>query len=205
MGFFYGKDKMPGLLQDPNQQPMQDQQAPVGNPEDQAMEGEPESQISESIEQHIREGVSKENQPALDKVIDAGMKLIFGKETHDKLFSQIRPEDQIPIEDELGTAATNMMLIMYQKSGNSIPGEVIVPAGTILLARATDFINESGAAQVTHEQFGEALNIFVDMIQAKLDPEYAKKMEGGQTEQPESAIQDGQAPNQPQQLLQGAN
>lgn len=202
--FLWGK-AMEGLLGTQPQQAIPDQEVPQDQPEDQLQE-QPEDQaagqLSEKIEPHIMDGV--ENKEALDQVLEQGMKLLFSKETHDKLFSQIRPEDQIEIADELGTAATNIMLIMYQKSGNSIPPEVIIPAGTVLLARAVDYINEAGIAQVSDEQFGDALNIFVDVIQAKLDPEYEQRMKAGSEGMPQEGEPAQPDPSQPDPLTQGS-
>lgn len=178
---------MPGLLEN-----NPEQEIPGIETEERDMVAQP---LNDRIEPHIREQLGKEHEPAFDQVIDQGMELLFGKETSEKLFSSIRPDDQVPIADELGTAATNIMAVMYEKSGGSIPGEVIIPAGTILLARSIDYINEAGIDQVSDEDFGSAMELFVDMIQDKLDPEYAQNMGAGQ-------LEDG-APQEADPLLQG--
>jgi len=192
---------MEGLLQQGSQEPgnvpenAQAEQQAAPQAEQQAAQP-----LNERIEPSIREQMDDNQNSDMDKVINAGMKLLFGKETHKKLFEAIRPEDDIPIEDELGTAAVNIMMIMFQKSGNSIPGEVMIPAGTILLARAVDYINESGIAQVTDEQFGLALEMFVDVLQSKFSPEGQS-----QGEQPQDGEQPQQEqPQQPEQPIIGA-
>jgi len=174
---------MPGLLNTEQQPVTPETQIPGVATEDESLGQQSSQPLDERIEPPIRDQMNEKQNKELDRVLSAGMKLIFGKETHEQLFSNIRPEDEIPIEDELGAAATNIMLVMFQKSGNSIPGEVIIPAGTILLARATDYINEAGIAQVTDEQFGSAVELYSDMIQAKLNPEYEQKMQAGQQQQ----------------------
>lgn len=179
---------MPGLLS--KEQEAQEEGISGIPTEADAMGGGGDS-LNDRIEGHIREQLGEENLAAFDQVLEQGMKLLFSKETNAKLFDSIRPEDEIPIADELGTAATNLMLAMYEKSGNSIPGEVIIPAGTVLLARAVDFINESEIAQVSDEDFGEALQIFVDVLQAKLG---GMTEEGGmpqETEQPQPTLPGG--------------
>ena len=175
-----------------NDQEQLPQEAPGGAPQ----EGQSQS-LRERIEPSIREQMNPQQIQDMDRVLDYGMEMIFGKETASKLFDSIRPEDEIPIEDELGSAAVNMMLIMVKKSGNSMPGEVVIPAGTILLATSVDYINESGIAQVSDEQFGSALEMFVDVIQEKLNPDNANhKQEQQQPEQPQQG--------QPEQPIIGA-
>jgi hypothetical protein len=69
-----------------------------------------------------------------------------------------------------------MMLLLLQQSGNTLPGDVIVPAGVILLARASEFFNESGVP-ITDDDFEEAVHAFSTMTMNKLDPEFKAKME----------------------------
>lgn len=189
---------MAGLLQQAGGAP--EEEGLEGIPtEEQAMgqtSGEP---FNEQIEPYIREQLDDKQNTELDRVLDAGMKILFGKDTHEQIFNSIRPGDDVPIEDELGAAATNMMLILFEKSGNSMPGEVVIPAGVILLARSVDYINEAGIEAVGDEQFGAAIEMFTDNIQNKFDPEFASggaDSGGGAEVVPPSA--EGQQP-----LLQG--
>lgn len=146
-----------------------------------SIEQKPQEPLNDRIEPHIREKTDDVMEKSMDRLIDAGMELIFGKETHYQLFDNIRPEDEIPIEDELGAATTNIMLMLFEKSGgNEELAPAIIPAGTILLARAIDFINEQGIAQVSDENFGEAVEMFNMMIRDRLDQSYSQEMRGGQ-------------------------
>jgi hypothetical protein len=124
-------------------------------------------------------------QQALKQTVNAGMKLLFDKQTHNQLFDSIRPEDEVPLENELGAGATNLMLLMYQQSKQQMPLEVIVPAGAILLAKACQFISESGMAEVTDEVFSESFQIFAVSIQDKLNPNFRE--ENGLNPNPEQS------------------
>lgn len=180
---------MPGLLNTEAQPAQEIEGIPT---EDEAMGTGQQQPLNERIEPSIREQLEDQQNKDLDRVLDAGMKILFGKETHNQLFDSVAEGGETPIEDTLGMAATNIMLEMFKKSSNSIPGEVIIPAGTILLARSVDFINESGIAQVSDEAFGQALEMFVDVLQSKLDPEYGNKLQAAEQGQ-QQGEQDGQA------------
>lgn len=168
------------------------QQDPVSNETQKPVAAEP---LNDRIESHIRQEADEATEKNMDKLIDAGMDLIFGKETHYQLFDNIRPEDEVPIEDELGAATTNIMFMLFEKSGaNDELASAIIPAGTILLARAVDFINEQGITQVSDENFGEALEMFNMMIRDRLDQGYSNKMRGGQ--QDPQAVEQSPSVNQ---------
>lgn len=158
-------------------------------------EGQPspeESQSGEFDSAAIEESVmgELEGKAASDvkRVVDAGTKLLFSKEGGFQVFEEIREE--VPLEDELGTAAANMMLILLDKSGNTMPGEAVGPAGIILLARACEFINQQGIAEVTYDIFAEAAKLFTHVIASKL---------GGEGEEGEEEMPAEEMPQQPTQ------
>lgn len=118
---------------------------------------------------------------AIQRIVAAGMKLLFDKETHGQLFKGINTNDDIPLEYELGKGGAGLMLIMYKESGQSMPVEAIIPAGAILLAKACEFIDETNLAPVTDQTYGDAL----EMMIAELEKEFAAAEAGGA--QPEGA------------------
>jgi len=131
------------------------------------------------IEQHIMEKMPKEFQGALKRVVLAGMKILFSKETHSQLFDSIRPEDEVPLEDELGAGAANLMLLMFKESNNSMPLQTVIPAGSILLAKACEFINETKLAPITDETYFEAMHMFTSVMRRQFDPSMSQS--GGNT------------------------
>lgn len=153
------------------------------------------------IEQHIMEKMPKEFQGALRRVVLAGMKILFSKETHSQIFDSIRPEDEVPLEDELGAGAANLMLMMFKESNNSMPLQTVVPAGAILLAKACEFISETKLAPITDETYFEAMHMFTAVMRKKFDP----SLSGGQKDEPQTdqgysptADQSATQPPQPQ-------
>lgn len=122
------------------------------------------------IEQHVMEKMPKEFQGALKRVVLSGMKILFSKETHSQIFDSIRPEDEVPLEDELGAGAANLMLAMFKESNQSMPLQTVIPAGSILLARACEFINETKMAPITDETYFEAMHMFSAVMRRTFDP-----------------------------------
>lgn len=170
-------------MQIPQQNPMQQSGMPENQPEinqDQSGFTIDANQIEDTIKEHLE----PEQISALDRVVKAGHELMFGKDTHNKIMDGL--QDSQDIGGDLGQGAYNMMLLLLQQSGNTIPGEVIIPSGIILLARAGEFFKESGIP-ITDDDFEEAVHIFSTMTMNKLDPEFKAKMEqhsGQQTTTP---------------------
>lgn len=155
----------------------------------QPMEAEQGGQLTITADQvgkHVLDQLDPNMQQALKQAVEAGMKLLFSKETHDQIFGSIRPEDEVPLKDELGAGATNLMLLMYQKSNQTMPAEIIIPTGAVLLAKACEFINDGGIAPVTDEDYSEAFQLFTTNIQDKLNPNFRQEngIEPSQAEQP---------------------
>lgn len=147
-------------------------------PIDQQQPGESQGGFSinaTQIEDAIKEHIEPKQVSALDRVVKAGHELMFGKDTHNKIMDGL--EGSQDIGGDLGSGAASMMLLLFKQSGNTIPGDVIIPAGVILLARAGEFFKESGIP-ITDEDFEEAVHTFSTITMNKLDPEFQRKVAG---------------------------
>jgi hypothetical protein len=164
-------------LEDKNMQPqnlMQDQEIEGQGPEEMGNEGSAFTINSDQIEAGVKDQMDKTQSGNLDRVLSEGNKLLFGKDTHYQLMDSL--QGSADISGDLGNGAFNMMGMLLKSSGNSIPGDVILPAGVILLARASEFINESGIATVTDDDFENAAHIFSVKIMNAYDPDFQEKM-----------------------------
>jgi len=133
--------------------------------------------------------------PVIERVVAAGMKLLFSKETHNKFFDAIRPN--VPLEDELGAGAFHVMMILYKESNGTMPPYAFIPAGTILLAKACEFIAKTKMFPITDKTFYDALEMF-DVVTKRAAHENEKK----QT-QPAATPMPAQSAPQPGGMLQG--
>lgn len=145
----------------------------------------------DQIEEAIKAKMDDRQEPDLDRVLEAGNELLFGEETHYQLMDSLK--DSKNIAQDLGNGAFNVMALLIKNGGNTMPGDVVLPAGMILMARAAEFINDpkSGFPPITDDDFEEASHIFSTKIMNTYDPEFRKKVEqyGGQ-EQPSALAED---------------
>lgn len=129
---------------------------------------------SQQIESGIKEQMDKTQSSNLDRVLNEGNELLFGEDTHYQLMDSLQGSKDI--SGDLGNGAFNIMSMLIKESGNSIPGDVILPAGVILLARASEFLNESKIVQVTDDDFEEAAHLFTVKTMNAYDKDFQGKM-----------------------------
>ncbi len=176
------------LLQSNDTAPEQESQEVIEQPEEMT-EGDGGFDSS-TIENSIMEQLDEKAAGDVKRVVEAGSKILFS-EGGFELFEDMRPEEEVPLADELGSAAVNFMFILIDKSGGTMPGQAIAPSGVILMARAAHFMNENGIAEVTYDTFSEATKLFTEVIASKLGGE-------GEEEMPEEEV----PLEQPQQPMQ---
>ena len=182
------------------QTPMRDEQE---SPAEHAQET-PQSESGEftinpdQIESGIKQKLDGKKLSALNRILDAGNKLIFGKDTHYQILEDLTDDDDTQLSRELGEGAANLAVLMFKKSGGTMPQELIVPAGVILLARVCEFLSRSGHP-ITDDMFDEATHVFNTKLSQLADPNYQDKVQQamGQDEQ--------EQPDQSQQMVPDQN
>lgn len=117
----------------------------------------------EAISEQISQSMPKEFQEAFARVVKAGMKVIFSEETHEDII-QLLSKSEGDIGEMLGGQIANLMAMLYQKSNNTIPGEVIVPAGTYLLAQAAEFLETVTEEEMAPEIIAQAMQTMIDSL-----------------------------------------
>lgn len=133
---------MAGLIQDNMAQP----------------EGQPVShdEVTKSIK------VPPELQEAYDKVVIAGMKVMFDKATHQLAMKAI--EGDGPVGERVGKGVAGLIATLYRKSNNTIPPQVIVPATVNLTMQACDFLQKTGQDKISNKEIGDAVNTAVRVV-----------------------------------------
>lgn len=117
----------------------------------------------EAISEQISQSMPKEFQEAFARVVKAGMKVIFSEETHEDVI-QLLSKSEGDVGEMLGGQIANLMAMLYQKSNNTIPGEVIVPAGTYLLAQAAEFLETVTEEEMAPEIIAQAMQTMIDSL-----------------------------------------
>lgn len=178
------------------------------SPEDHAQET-PQDEAGEftinpdQIESAIKQKLESKQVSALNRILDAGNKLIFGQDTHSQILGDLTDDDDTKLSQELGEGAANLAVLMFKKSGGTMPQELIVPAGVILLARVCEFLSRTGHP-VTDDMFDEATHIFNTKLSQLADPNYQGKVQQamGQDEQEQQMPQDQGQATQPGMMQQ---
>lgn len=161
--------KPQGLL---NQQP-QEEEMPMQEDEDQEEEtsSEEENEASdeeqgemspEYIKDQIVEAMPKQFERAFAQVVKAGMKVLFSDETHELMLDELEQEGDIA--ESSGKAIAGLMMMLYEKSNKTMPPEVIIPAGTYLMAEAADFIEKVTGETLTGEMLGNATAVMTESL-----------------------------------------
>jgi hypothetical protein len=129
---------------------------------------------TETIKNNIQ--MPPELQEAYDRVVIAGMKVMFSKESHKLMLDELQKEG--PIAQKLGMGIAGLMLLLFKESNETIPPQVIIPAGVNLLSRAADFIRKSGIDSITNADIGNAMELMISTILQKfgVSPDQMEQM-----------------------------
>ena len=104
-------------------------------------------------------------QNAYDRVVTAGMKVMFSKESHQVMLQEIQRPG--PLDQRLGKGIAGLMLMLFKESNGSIPPSVIIPAGVKLLMEAVEFLRDSGLEKPTNADIGNGMEIMISTILEK--------------------------------------
>lgn len=125
-----------------------------------------------AIAEEISSNLPKQFHEAFARVVKAGMKIMFSKETHDDVIALIT-DNEGDIGNVLGTQIAGLMAILYEKSNKTMPAEIIIPAGTYLLAEGADFIEAATGEDIPPEVIAVAMQTMIDTLMkgAGIDPQ----------------------------------
>ena len=110
--------------------------------------------------------VSKADKSAYDKIVMAGMKVMFSKDTHGQLLEGLQES-----EDKMTSAVEGvigLLGILYKQSRNTMPIGPMILAGQSLMMEALDFMEQGGMIEVTPELLGEATQKYIETLLPKL-------------------------------------
>lgn len=108
-------------------------------------------------------------QKPFQAVIVAGMKVLFSPSTNSQVMKQI--EQPGAMGSKLGQGIAGLMAMLFDQSQRSIPPQLMIPAGIILMSQAAVFLNKS-SIPVSVQDFGAAMQIMIEtLLKAfKVDP-----------------------------------
>lgn len=121
------------------------------------MQGKPKEIIDQ-----LATDMPKQFEQAFAQVVKAGMKVLFSDETHELMLDQMEQEGDLG--ENAGKAIAGLMALMFEKSNGTMPQEVIIPAGTYLLAQGADFIEQVTGEEFTPQIMATANQVMIDEI-----------------------------------------
>lgn len=130
------------------------------------MQGKPKEIIDQ-----LANDMPKQFEQAFAQVVKAGMKVMFSEETHELMLEQLEAEGDLG--ENAGKAIAGLMLLLFQQSNGTMPQEVIIPAGTYLLAQGADFMEKVTGETFTADIMATATQVMIDelMKKAGVDPQ----------------------------------
>lgn len=149
------------ILQDNMQAPAQPQgqgELPAPNPEI----------TSPLVQAHIdeltqmRELMDDKMGNAYDRVLTAGMKMLYSPESA-QVVSDLITNEEVPMPNKLGEGVGNLVVMMDNQGNGTIPKEVLIPVGVALMFEAADYLYEVGV-EVTEEDLGKALELLINTV-----------------------------------------
>ena len=126
--------------------------------------------------------LNPQQQQQLQRIVIAGQKVMFDAKTHHLMLDQIKAPGPLP--QKLGMSIAGLLGLLWQESRNSLPPNLMIPAGMVLLAYAAQFLNRAGQS-VSDLDFAAAAKVMVTTVlkAGGVDPdklaEYGAKGLGG--------------------------
>lgn len=128
----------------------------------------------ESVRKNIK--MPAELQEAYERVVLAGMKVLFSKESNQLIMKEI--EQPGPVPKRLGEGVAGLMMLLFKESNQTIPPQVIIPAGTELLMQVVDFVKKAGLMEVSDQDIGAGMELMIAAVlkQFGVKPEQIQQM-----------------------------
>lgn len=118
------------------------------------MLGKTTNPLLQKTEQQTEAKVLPKFKGAFDRIISAGLKVMYSPETHDMMVSQLG--EQNPPEINVGEGVAKLMGILWHEGKGTLPMQAFIPASLILLCEGMDFAEKAGKIQVTPDTLAAA-------------------------------------------------
>jgi hypothetical protein len=126
------------------------------------MLGEATNPMLQQAEQGIEAKVPANLKDGLDKVVHAGLTILYSPKLAQQRNERIAATTD-PVKD-VGEGAARMMSNLFQQSGKKMPMQLIVPAAMILGFEYLDLLGKAGKAEVTPDLIAKASQSIADSL-----------------------------------------
>lgn len=105
---------------------------------------QPQADVLEQARQKFEALVPEGKRDALDRVVTAGKKILYSKDSHAMVEKELAGADPVAAA---GTGAADLMGLLVKESRGTMPKEVVAPAMMILLTDVLDYLKQTGRAK----------------------------------------------------------
>lgn len=126
------------------------------------MLGNASNPMLEQAEQGIQSKVPQNLQSGLEKVVHAGLTIMYSPNAAQSRNQQIAASKDPANEAAQGSA--RLISNLYQQSGKKLPVPLIVPAAMIFAFEYLDLVAKAGKAQITPELIDQTTQAVADAI-----------------------------------------
>ena len=106
----------------------------------------------------------------LDKIVLAGKRVMFDSRSHKMFLEQL--DGPGTTAQKLGQGVAGLMGLLWQESRQSLPPELLIPAGMVLVAVAADFLRKGGMDVSDEDVAGGIESLMTALFQAGgVDPD----------------------------------
>lgn len=136
------------------------------------------NQLLAQAEATIEKAVPPDMKNAYDRIMVAGMKVLFSEKTHGALIARLKDSED-PLSDT-GKGAVGLIMTLYKESKGTMPVGAMIPAGMVLMLNALDYLDGAGVVAIDKPEIDIATEVFIDtlMPQMGLTPEKMEEMTG---------------------------
>jgi hypothetical protein len=108
----------------------------------------------QKVEQAVQAKVPPEMQNAFQRIVTAGMVVMYSDKTRQMLTNQLRQQGDPAII--AGEGVAKLMAILYQQSKRTMPMRAAIPAAQLLLCEGLGFMADAGMVQISNELIAQA-------------------------------------------------
>jgi hypothetical protein len=137
-----------------------------------------QNQLIIKAEAGVDQKVPPKDKNAYDRIVLAGMKVLFSKNTHSQIMQGVKEA-----QDKVTTAAdgiVGLMGMLHKESRGTMPVGPMILAGMSLLMQALDFMEQAGMVQVDNAVLDTATQHYIETLLPKIGmtPEKIQAMLG---------------------------
>jgi len=135
--------------------------------------------------------VQPQMKDAVDRIVAAGMKLMFSPAMKDERLQAVQSPDPIP--KKLAENVTGLILTLDKQSKGGLPVEAIFPAAVMLLSEAAEVLKAAGQ-DVSEDDYLDAVRMLFVLLGKKMGGTDEQIMQAAQQALPQGAQDEPQEP-----------